>query len=82
MLTQGEGNPQALLLTQLAKGYIESDLSWADMADLGQRMARGQAFLAAVEQLGLRERVSPDMPTVMALLDKRQFLDMGRRSPS
>lgn len=82
MLTQREDNPQALLLTQLAKGYIESDLTWANIADLGQRMARGQAFLAAVEQLGLRERVSPDMPTVMALLDKRQFLDLGRRNPS
>ncbi len=75
MLTQEEGNSHVFLLTRLAKGYIESDLTWAEIADIGQRMARGQVFPAAVADLGLQGRVSPDMPTVMTMIDKRQFLE-------
>lgn len=79
MLTQEEDNPNIFMLMRVAKGYIESDLTWAEVAEIGHRMARGQVFPAAVQQLGLSQRVSPDMPTVMTLMDKRQFLDRRQR---
>lgn len=83
MLTPAEGSKPVFLLTRLAKGYIESDITWAEVAALGNRMARGQIFPAAVAQLGLGDRVSPDLPTVMTMIDKGQFLNnQQKRQPA
>ncbi len=79
MLTPEEDNPNIFMLMRVAKGYIESDLTWNEVAEIGHRMARGQVFPAAVQQLGFSQRVSPDMPTVMTLMDKRQFLDLRQQ---
>jgi esterase/lipase len=81
MMTQAEGNRYEYLLTRLSKGYLESDLTWAEIAEIGYRMGRGQQFGAAVTQLGLQSRASVDMPTVMTMIDKRQFVESRLNDP-
>ena len=83
LLLPSAASQHGVLLARLLKGYLESKLTWAGVAALGNRMARGQAFAAAVEQLGVSDRVSPDLPTVMALIDKQQFLTtQQKRQPT
>ncbi len=79
MLPQQTDSQPEFLLTRVAKGYLESTLTWAEIAEIGYRMARGQAFSAAVEQLGLRDRISVDLPAIMAMMDKQQFLGLNPR---
>ena len=75
MMTQAEGNDYEFLLIALSKGFIESDLTWPEIAQVAGYMAKGETFNAAVEVLGFGQRVSPDMPTVMTMLDKRSLLE-------
>lgn len=73
MMTQAEGNPHEQLLVQLAKAYVESELTWADLRKIGLRMAKGESCASAVKVLGLQRLVSPALPTLMTMLDIRQF---------
>lgn len=75
MMTEGEGNPYEHLLISMAKAYVESNLTWEDLAEIADRMTRrGQTFDRAVLELKLYDRVSADMPTMMTMLDKRSLL--------
>lgn len=73
MMTRAEGNQYEFLLNCLAKGYIESDLSWDEICEIGYRMGRGQQCNAAIAQLKLQAKASPDLPTVMTMIDKREI---------
>jgi pimeloyl-ACP methyl ester carboxylesterase len=73
MMTAAEGNAHEQLLIQLAKAYIESDLTWAELRQIALRMANGESCATAVKALKLQPRVSPALPTLMTMLDIRQF---------
>ena len=75
MMTRAEGNDYEFLLITLSKGYIESDLSWEEIAQVAGIMAKGETFNAAVEALGFGSRVSSDMSTVMTMLDKQSLIE-------
>jgi pimeloyl-ACP methyl ester carboxylesterase len=74
MMTQAEGNVHEQLLVQLAKAYIEADLTWAELRLIALRMGKGESCAAAVKVLGLEGRGAPGLPTVMTMLDVRQFV--------
>ncbi len=74
MMTKAEGNDYQKLLTTIAKAYVESDLTWAEVEEIGYRMAQGKTFNTVVSELNLTQRVSPDMLTMMTLVDKKAIV--------
>jgi esterase/lipase len=74
MTTQLEGNRWESVLNTMAKAFVESDLSWAEVEEIGYRMAQGQTFPQVVNTLGLAAKASPDMPAMMTMVDKREIV--------
>lgn len=65
MMTFIEGNKYRNLLIAIAKAYVESDLTWAEIDEIGDRMMQGKPFSSIVSELNLTGRVSPDLPTMI-----------------
>lgn len=85
MMTEGEGNQYTNLLNVMTKAFIESDLTWAEVEEIAYRMTKGRTFNAVVEELGWEEKVSPDMPAMMTMVDKWSIVikrQMGRTKGS
>ncbi len=80
MMTKVEGNQWENLLNVMAKAFVQSNLTWAEVEEIGYRMTRGKTFNAVVAELGLQSRVSPDMPAMMTMVDKRAIVEA--RNPS
>ena len=73
-MTESEGNPWHNLLNRMAKAYIESDLTWAEVEEIAYRMTKGKIFKSVVAELNLQDKVSADMPTMMTMVDKRAIV--------
>ena len=69
MLTMAEGNQHRDLLMAIARAYIESDLTWAEVEAIKERMRQGDTFTDAIAQLHLQQRVAPELATMMAFID-------------
>jgi pimeloyl-ACP methyl ester carboxylesterase len=67
MMTKMEGNDYQDLVIALAKAYVESDLSWAEVKKIAQQMRQGKSFKTVVEALNL-QRVSPELSIMLTLL--------------
>jgi len=80
MMTKAEGNQWENLLNVMAKAFVQSNLTWAEVEEIGYRMTRGKTFNAVVAELGLQNQVSPDMPAMMTMVDKRAIVEA--RNPS
>lgn len=65
MMTFIEGNKYRNLLIAIAKAYVESDLTWAEVDEIGDRMMQGKPFSSIVSELNLTGRVSPDLSTMI-----------------
>lgn len=74
MMTKAEGNQYEQLLITVAKSYVESDLTWKEVEAIAIRMTQGKIFNTAVSELGLTQKVSPDMAAMMTLIDKREII--------
>lgn len=74
MMTQAEGNQYASLLVTMTKAFAESSLTWAEVEEIGYQMTQGKTFSQVVTRLNLGSRVSPDMPAMMTLVDKRAIV--------
>ncbi len=68
MMTKAEGNDYQNLLIAIAKAYVESDLTWAEVQEIGDRMRQGYSFNTVVNELHLSQRVSPDLSTMMIIV--------------
>lgn len=71
MMTQAEGNDYQNLLITIAKAYVESNLTWAEVAEIGDHIAQGKTFHTVISELNLAERVSPDLLTMVALVGNK-----------
>lgn len=71
MMTQREGNAYEQLLIVLARAFVESDLTWAEIEEIAYRMTRGRPFYEVVAELGLADRAAPDLPAFLTMTDKR-----------
>lgn len=81
MMTKMEGNDYQDLVITLAKVYIESDLTWAEVIEIGyQQMLQGKTFNAVVTELNLNQQVSADMSVMISMLNKQTIVDV--RKPS
>ena len=61
MMTKAEGDEHLDLLIAIAKAYVESDLTWAEVEEIGDRMSQGYSFNSVVNELNLSHRVSPNL---------------------
>lgn len=75
MMTELEGNNYVGLLNTVAKAYLESDVSWNQVLEIGSNILQGQTFDNAVKDLGLIEKVSPDLSVMLAVMDKKVIVD-------
>ncbi len=80
MLTKAEGNKWENLLNVIAKAYVQSDLTWAEVEEIAYRMTEGKTFNQVVAELKIADRASPDMPAFITLVDKRAIV--LKRNPS
>ncbi len=67
MMTQAEGNKCQDLLIAIAKAFVESDLTWAEIRETVERIRRGKPFQAGVSELNLSQQ-SPDLAKMMATM--------------
>ncbi len=70
MGTELEGNNYVGLLNTVAKAYLESDIAWNQVLEIGSQILQGQTFDNAVKDLGLIEKVFPDLSVMLAVMDK------------
>ncbi len=80
MLTKAEGNKWENLLNVIAKAYVQSELTWAEVEEIAYRMTDGKTFNQVVAELNLADRASPDMPAFITMIDKRAIV--LKRNPS
>ena len=77
MMTELEGNNYVGLLNTVAKAYLESDVTWNQVLEIGSQILQGQTFDNAVKDLGLIEKVSPDLSVMLAVMDKKVIVDLN-----
>ncbi len=80
MMTKAEGNAWENLLNVMAKAFVQSDLTWAEIEEIAYRMTEGKTCDQAVAALGLTSKASPDLPAMMTMIDKREIVI--KRNPS
>jgi esterase/lipase len=67
MMTKVEGNDCVDLLLAVTKAYVESDLTWAEVQTIRDRLAQGQRFDQVIAELNLTTRTSPDVLTLVSI---------------
>ncbi|MGB7377880.1 MAG: alpha/beta fold hydrolase [Rivularia sp. (in: cyanobacteria)] len=75
MMTELEGNNYVGLLNTVAKAYLESDITWDQVLEIGNRILKGRTFETAVKDLSLIEQVSPDLSVMLSVMDKEVIVD-------
>lgn len=70
MMTELEGNNYVGLLNTVAKAYLESDITWDRVLEIGNGILKGKTFETAVKDLDLIEKVSPDLSVMLSVMDK------------
>jgi len=71
MMTKAEGNDYQDLVFAVAKAYVGSDVTWQEVEEIAYQMLfLGKTFDTVVQDLGLTQRVCPDLQTLISLLDK------------
>lgn len=76
MMTKSEGNEYQDLLIAIAKAYIESDITWAEVIKIAYQILHGKTFDTVACELNLTERVSPDLSVMLAVMDKQMIIDV------
>ncbi|MDX2096173.1 MAG: alpha/beta fold hydrolase [Leptolyngbyaceae cyanobacterium bins.59] len=74
MMTEADGNRYQNLLITMARAFAESNLTWAEVEEIGFRMAQGRTFNDVVAELGWASKASRDMPAMMTMVDKRAIV--------
>jgi pimeloyl-ACP methyl ester carboxylesterase len=75
MMTKAEGNKYQDLLITVAKAYIESDITWTEVMEIGYQILQGKSFDTAVKKLNLSERVSQDLSVMLTVMNKKMIID-------
>ncbi|MGI8504191.1 MAG: alpha/beta hydrolase [Hassallia sp.] len=75
MMTKAEGNKYQDLLITLVKAYVESDITWNELIKVGYQILQGKTFEAAVSELDLVDRVTPDLSVLLAVMDDKMIIE-------
>ena len=65
MLTVAEGNEYRDLLIAITKAYVESNLTWAEVTEISDRIKQGNSFESAIAQMRLQQQVAPELSVAM-----------------
>lgn len=74
MMTKAEGNPYQDLLSTLAKAFVESDLTWTEVLQIGNCILHGKTFEAAIADLNLSDRAAPELSVLLTLIEPKTFI--------
>ena len=69
MMTVAEGNENLNLLITLSLAYVKSDLTWAEITEICDRIVKGSPFDTIINQLHLRQSVAPELFTITGIID-------------
>ena len=75
MMTKIEGNQYKDLLITVAKSYLESDITWAELLEIGHQILNGKNFDTVINELNLASRVAPDVSVLLTVMDKKTIID-------
>ncbi len=75
MMTVAEGNKYQDMLIAIAKSYIESEITWAELMAIGAQILQGKTFDTAIATLNLTQRVSPDISVLLTVMDKQTIIN-------
>ncbi|HEY9615516.1 MAG TPA: alpha/beta fold hydrolase [Microcoleaceae cyanobacterium] len=75
MMTKVEGNQWEGVLNTMARSFVESSLTWAEVEEIGYRMTQGKTFDQVVAELGIAAKASRDMPAMMTMVDKLAIVE-------
>ncbi|MBD2776617.1 alpha/beta hydrolase [Iningainema tapete] len=81
MMTKAEGNQFQDLLNTIARAYVESDITWNELIELGYHILQGKTFDAAVKHLNLT-KISPNVSVLLAVMDKKMIIDTYKGTSS
>lgn len=69
MMTVAEGNENLNLLITIAKAYVKSNITWAEVIEISDRIVKGSSFDTVINQLHLRQSVAPELFTITGIID-------------
>ncbi len=69
MMTVAEGNENLNLLITLSLAYVKSDLTWAEVTEISDRLRLGNSFDTVINQLHLAHSVAPELFTITGIID-------------
>ncbi len=75
MMTAQEGNQYENLLVAIAQAYIDSDITWDELREIGYEILQGNDFNAAVDKLNLTGKVSPNVAILLTAMDNKTIID-------
>jgi len=58
----------------IAIAYVESDLTWAEVAEISYQILQGKTFNTVVSELDLSQRVSPHLSTLITIIDQEAII--------
>ncbi len=75
MMTAQEGNQYENLLVAIAQAYVDSDITWDELREIGYEILQGNDFNAAVDKLNLTGKVSPNVAILLTAMDNKTIID-------
>lgn len=75
MMTAQEGNQYENLLVAIAQAYVDSDITWDELREIGYQILQGNDFNAAVDKLNLTGKVSPNVAILLTAMDNKTIID-------
>lgn len=69
MMTEAEGNEYLDLLITITKAYVESDLTWAEVKVISDRLQQGYSFKTVIDELHIHQRVSPELAKMLPVVN-------------
>lgn len=75
MMTKAEGNRYESLLITLIKAYLESNITWDELLEIGYQILQGKNFNAAVKTLNWTRRISPDVSILLSIMDNKTIIE-------
>jgi esterase/lipase len=80
MLLKAEGNQWESVLNVMTKAYLQSNVTWSEVEEIAYRMTEGKTYPQVIQELKLQSKVSPDLPAMITMVDKRSLVEA--RNPS
>ena len=80
MLLKAEGNRWESVLNTMTKAYLQSKITWAEVEEIAYQMTEGKTYPQIIKELGFESKVSPDLPALITMIDKRELVEARNRS--